>query len=148
MKHYIILLVLFSTSLVFGSETAEKAVNVAPWYVEQIPTFISAIVFLISLFGGVPYIKKLWVSKLGLSPELFEIAKASVIETYTDYVRDIKSAKDDGKLTTEEAAAARSKAGGKIVEKAKNLGIPVAKELIPSLIERAVNWSKKDAKKS
>ena len=70
-----------------------------------------------------------------------------------DYVREIKKSKEgDGKLTADEAKEARNKAISLLKEKAKEEGIDAIKVLgksaFPALIEKAVNYLKKDAKEA
>ena len=125
---------------------AAPAVAEASWLSGNMEMIVGAVVAILSAFG-------LW-NKLGdratkllgeKNVKIWEIVKGAVTETYTEYVREIKKGKADGKLTADEAKEARKKAKDKAIASAKANGVEIASHLLPTLIEKAVNFMKKDA---
>ena len=119
-------------------------VAVPSFFWNHFDTVVWAVISLLGLFGIPTLIKKLWTSKLGLSADSFEIVKSSVAEVMNEYVNDLKAKNVDGKLTKEQVVAATKQAKDKALAKAKAVGIPLAEEIIPSLIEKALGSLKKD----
>ncbi len=75
----------------------------------------------------------------------WDIAKTAALDTYHTYVQAIKKGKQDGRLTVDEAAEARSLTIAKIKELAKSEGVKLIKSQLPALSELAVNFLKKKA---
>jgi hypothetical protein len=127
-----------------GAEATPPAAPEANWFYQHSDTILVMAGVLISIFGGVPFIKKVLASKLGIDAETFELVKAAAVETYHEYVKGIKDGKKDGKLTADEAKEARKRTTDKALAKAKELGMPLAAAVLPNLIEKAVNSLKRD----
>lgn len=75
----------------------------------------------------------------------WDIAKTAALDTYHTYVQAIKKGKQDGRLSAEEAAEARSLTIAKMKELAKSEGVKLIKSQLPALSELAVNFLKKKA---
>lgn len=75
-----------------------------------------------------------------------ELARGAVTEVWEEYVREIKAAKEDGKLTAEEKRVAQEKALQKMIEEGKTGGFDLIKEFgmpfLKALIEQGVQWAK------
>lgn len=78
--------------------------------------------------------------------KLVAIGEVAVKEVFDDYVRDLKLANEDGKLTKEEIKTANKMGVDKIKEKAKEKGIEIAKiiaeEYLPKFIDGLVRKAK------
>lgn len=72
--------------------------------------------------------------------------ETGVRETYETYVRELKKAREDGKLTPEERQAAVAQAIETAKVYAREQGIDLlkyyAKEYLPVLVDRFVSWRK------
>jgi hypothetical protein len=107
---------------------------------------VGVVVAILSIFGVWKKLDEKAIKVLSeKNAKIWEIAKGSVAETYQEYVQEIKKGKEDGKLTPEEAKKARGMAKDKMVAAAKENGVELATIAIPALIEKAVNFLKKDA---
>lgn len=114
------------------------------------------IAVIVGIGSVVPFIWKFLLAKSATvrkwldATELDELAIGAATETYENYVRDIKAAADDGKLTSEEKKQAMGKAVDTFKGMAKDKGVKAAKELaipvIKSLIEKGINKLKGDAR--
>lgn len=75
-----------------------------------------------------------------------ESVAAAVLDTYREYVKGIKAGAENGKLTAEEAATARTMAKEKAIELASTKGVDLIKnvgdEFVDLWIERKINESK------
>jgi len=73
---------------------------------------------------------------------VIEIAEGVVKEIFDTEIRELKKAKEDGKLTKEEISAANKKAVEKLKEEGKKKGLEVVKlfaeEYLPVLIDKIV----------
>ena len=122
----------------------------AGFVVSNLEVIISAIVTILTAFGVWTKIETRIQRKLGENKfKIWEISKGVVADVYHDYVKEIKKSREDGKLTVGEAKEARNKAISLLKEKAKEGGIDAIKIMgeaaFPALIEKAVNYLKKDA---
>ena len=125
----------------------------AGFLVNNLEVIVSAIVAILTAFGIFTKVEASIQRKLGEDKfKIWEMSKGVVTDVYHDYVREIKKNKEDGKLTADEAKEARNKAISLLKEKAKEEGIDAIKVLgksaFPALIEKAVNYLKKDAKEA
>lgn len=84
-----------------------------------------------------------------LTHKALSFLEAGVAKTYQEYVKVRKQANEDGKLTAEEAKAARVQAFETAKQYALNNGVDLVKSLgadmIPVLIEKTVGGLKKEA---
>lgn len=121
---------------------------------EKIAEFLSSdafypmIVALIGLIYGGLKVKYFAFDKPGeeKKKKLVELGESAVKETFDEYVRELKKAREDGKLTKEEIATANTMAINKLKEKAKANGLEavkiVAEEYLPVLIDKIVRKNK------
>lgn len=81
--------------------------------------------------------------------QAYEVMMAAVWETYEEYVRQIKRANDDGKLTDDERRAACNRAIERGKQIAKEQGFDLlkvlAKESLPALVDSIVRKMKGEA---
>jgi hypothetical protein len=135
-----------------AEKAAEAAAPAAPvvaeasWLSGNMELIVGAVVAILTAFGLWDKLSAKAKDLVGeKNMKIWEIVKGAVTETYTDYVREIKKGKADGKLTADEAKEARKRATEKAIAAAKENGITIASHLLPTLIEKAVNYMKKDA---
>lgn len=76
-----------------------------------------------------------------------ELLESIVVDMYNTEIRELKKAKEDGKLTKEEIAAANKKAIETLKEKGKEKGLAIGKlfaeEYLPVLVNKVVARLKK-----
>lgn len=105
-------------------------------------TFYPMIVALIGLIYGGLKVKYFAFDKPGQEKKkkLVELGESSVKETFDEYVRELKKAREDGKLTKKEIAIANQMAISKLKEKAKANGLEagkiIAEEYLPVFIDK------------
>ena len=93
---------------------------------------------------------KRWREKVaeGKWDDLWRAAEAAVSETWNDYVRNLKMANADGKLTERERIEALSMAKEKLIAIAKSRGVDVLKTVgaraLPAIIEMIIRNRKPD----
>lgn len=120
--------------------------------IEQLEELMTSPVFL-ELAGAIA--AAIWLKLKHSETKAARIARtiddavgSSVTKVYHDYVRDIKTARADGKLTVKEAEHARASAVRAAIEMARGRGVELADEVEPQhltwLIERAVSAWKGD----
>ncbi len=101
----------------------------------------------IALFFG--YVKSLQIkdTKLyNMKTKAVDIIDSAVSTTYTHYVRSLKSASEDGKLTEEERAEALSLARKMAEETAQAAGIDLFKVLGTDILDYFINRSVQEQK--
>lgn len=88
--------------------------------------------------------------KEGKKKKIVEAFEAAVQDTYTEFVRELKAGKEDGKLTKDEVKKAQGmawdKAKGILQSQGIELGKEVAAEYGPVLVTKLVQLFKKDKK--
>jgi len=114
----------------------------------QSDAFIALVVALI--LAGIGIIKKRAGDKANANAVALEAVEVGVRDTYEYYVRDLKKAAEDGKLTESERLEAQRRALKRATDYAAAQGVVLAKvyteEYLPVLIERVVGAFKSDAK--
>lgn len=137
----------------FGTAGADEASAIAGgthwfWQALSLPETESVIAAAITLLAGLAA-RWGWVRKWRLDRAV-ECLAAGVRETYEEYVREIKKASEDGKLTDEERSFAMRMALEKAKSYALNAGFDLlkvyAEEYLPVLVERIIGSQKAVAK--
>lgn len=78
--------------------------------------------------------------------KLVAIGEVAVKEVFDDYVRELKLANEDGKLTKEEIKIANKMGVDKIKEKAKESGLEIGKIIIEEYLPKFIDGLVKKAK--
>lgn len=115
-----------------------------PWLLLTLPESETVVAGLIAL-GGALLVRWNWVRKYRLERAM-QCLSSGVRETYEEYVRSVKQASQDGKLTKEEREAAMRLAIEKAKEYARVEGVDLlkiyAEEYLPVLIDRIIGERK------
>ena len=105
---------------------------------------IAVVVFVLGILYKL--IEKSKTAKKWQLDKAYSFVAAGVEQTYKDYVRNIKAAKADGKLTDDERREARERAKEYAIAYAKEDGFDllktIGKDILPLLIEKFVSKAK------